>query len=164
MHLYFVSRAAKHNQDLFNTILQGKFFPWKRWNLNVCECNVEKSQHDNKKCHLKKFTPREEIHVIQGALRPVQLMEYVFPEECRDEVLTMFDFNTQGKELPVKLGMFNKFFEKIKKMLGLEPIPDYVETQKKHVLPLQNVVIYPLGLKKDRVEDAPQWGFRQEML
>ena len=63
----------------------------------------------------KKKTPP---YLAQLAVRPVNLYEIVFPEECLDEVLGM----VKPIDPPGKLSKFIKMFSR---MMGLKKIPDY---------------------------------------
>lgn len=58
-----MTRGVKHWRDIFVQFMQTQMWAWKRKNLK---------------------TKKWETTAVQGALRPVELWEYVFPEECLD--------------------------------------------------------------------------------
>lgn len=141
MHLYFLTRGVKQQRDLFVMFMQSQMFNWKRKNLK---------------------TNKDETIAVQGALRPIELWEYVFPEECLSEVLTMLDI----KNVVAKYGSLGKTKEKIlRRMLGkdVKPLPDWKETKINKYVEKRGLAIYPIGIKKDLREKA-SWGYEQEML
>ena len=140
MHLYFLTRGVKHARDLFISQMQSQFFSWKRKNLK---------------------TNKEEITFVQGALRPVELWEYVFPEEALPDVLAMMNIDPKRNQ-PI----FDKARLKIlQKSLGAKPIPKNLpKAEIKRILISKGVSSHPIGIKKDRRAKVPEWGFEQEML
>lgn len=146
MHLYFGLRGIKHMRDMTITHLQTQWFPWKRKNLKTGE---------------------EETTFLQGSLRPVELYEYVFPEECLEEVLTMLKMTDENIDYHENsLGKIGKFFlNKFRSILGLEPIPRGIKREPpKHIIPLEGVTLHPIGIKKDIKKDMPEFGYYQEMI
>ena len=133
MHLYLITRGIKHDVDRFITELQGKYLPFK--------------VHKDGTAGLKAGD-----HLVQLAVRPIQLWEVVYPEECNDVVLASVlgqDGKTQHKK-------HNKFIWLIKKALGCEPIPEYKKDQ---IIPFykNNIECIGIGVKKDyRFEDGTE--------
>ena len=144
MHLYFATRGVKHMRDIFVTTMQSQFFPWRRKNLK---------------------TKKDETTYVQGALRPIELWEYVFPEENLPQVLAMLEIkNTKGSNvtdfLDAKAVM-------LRKMLGAKKIPKVKEVERQNVISKTGVSIHPIGIKEDERQDV-DWGapgkYNQEML
>lgn len=123
MHLYIITRGIKHAVDRFITELQGKYVPFK-W----------KSPTDTE---LKDY-------MVQLGVRPIQLWEIVFPEEQKDVVL----HTILGKEPSMPNKKFEKYISWIRKILGIEEIPEY---KKDTFLPLckTDVGVVGIGIKKD---------------
>lgn len=142
MHLYFLVRGIKQQVALFEMFMQTQMFIWKKIDLK---------------------TKKEFVCQVQGALRVFPFgYEYVFPEECLDEVLTMLDFkNTMGGGL----GKFKTFI--IRNMIGkgLKPVPKKFKiTNPNRYVEKRGLVLYPIGIKKDERKEMPQFGFNQELL
>lgn len=127
MHLYFISRGVNHQHEMWKTWMQCQMWPWKRVN---------------------KETGQEEVTAVQGALRPIQLWEYVFPEECLPDVLTMLDF-TDGKTGYWGKGKAKYGLPLLRKALGAEPIPNVKPTDRQRFIYREGVGIEAIGIKKD---------------
>lgn len=156
MHLVLLTRGHARQIAEWKAHLLAQRFPWKRRNLK---------------------TGKEELHEVQGALRPIQIWEYIFPEESLDDVLTSMKINK-----PIERPEIKKIAWLMRKMLGLQNIPvmkdfkatGYIPTGtlnggKMPALPVHSMFIdgvatYPLGIKRDERKDFPQWGFNQEAL
>jgi len=138
MHLYFISRGVKHARDIFVTTMQSQFFPWKRKNLK---------------------TGKEEITSVQGALRPVELWEYVFPEESLPEVLAMLDIQNLEEG---KYGLSKSKMALLRKSLGCTKIPKIPDAEKQHIISKIGVGIHPIGIRKDK--KGEMMGYEQEYL
>ena len=141
MHLYFLTRGIKQQVELFLKFMESQMFNWKRKNLK------------NKK---------DEIMPVQGALRPVQLWEYVFPEESLPDVLAMLDIREDGTK-----DVLGKTKDAaLRKMLGkgVEKVPSYKLPKTKRFIPMGGVAIYPIGIKKDVRQKWEEIGYEQEML
>lgn len=138
-----MTRGEQARTESFMKFMQTQMFPWKRKNLK---------------------TGKDDIVGVQGALRPVLLWEYVFPEESLNEVLTMLDIPDNGykgqrdfKSLKYKI---------LRKALGkgVKPIPKYKKVPTNKFIDKQSVSIYPIGIKKDKRQKMPHWGYEQELL
>lgn len=149
MHLYFTTRGVKHFRDLFVTMMQSQMFPWKRKNLK---------------------TGKEEWTNVQGALRPIELWEYVFPEESLPEVLAMLNIYS-GKEASHNVDWRNKLGIKkanamanfLRKAVGAKKIPNIKAVEKNRFVSMEAMALHPIGIKKDARGKMP-WGYEQEEL
>lgn len=134
----------------FKMFLQTQMFKWTRLNLKTNEL---------------------EIVQVQGALRECMggFYEYVFPEECLFEVLTMLNITPQtGKATGAKFdnGISKMRLFALRKLIGhgIKPIPQYIPQPTNRFIPMDGVVIYPIGIKYDLTDTKEDWGYRQEML
>ena len=143
MHLYFISRGVKHFRDIFVTQMQGRFFPWKRKNLK---------------------TGVEEMHAVQGALRPIELWEYVFPEESLPEVIAMLDAHGLGGESVTAPKRTKLLKMGMKKALNAESLPKDIKKVDTMKVFRNGVAIDIIGIKKDKKQKNEEWGYEQEML
>jgi hypothetical protein len=144
MHLVFMTRGVKSQRDQFVNFMQTQMFPWKRTNLS---------------------TGKDEIVMVQGALRPIELFEYVFPEEHLNEVLTMLNIPPKDPQFN-SWGMDSFKRKMLRQALGkdLQDVPEYKPVPTSRFIETRGVAIYPLGIKKDVVTERKDWGYRQEML
>lgn len=143
MHLHFLTRGVNSQVEQFKVFMQAQMFPWKRKNLK---------------------TGKDEIFECQGALRPIQLWEYIFPEESLDEVLRMLDIASYDEKAVTTLSTFK--FKMLRRMLKCGKIPK-VDPDKKvryRYIERKGVSIYPIGVKKDKRQECEEWGYEQEML
>jgi hypothetical protein len=142
MHLYFLTRGIKQQRDLFVNFMTTQMFPWVRKNIK---------------------TGKDETILVQGSLRPVELWEYVFPEEQLEEVLGAMGIKTDtptGYDTKInktKLAV-------LRKMLGAEKIPIKPFKPTNRYIETRGVSIHPIGIKKDKREAVKEWGYEQEML
>ena len=120
MHLYVLTRGILSATKQWENDLAAQYLPFKV---------LEKGK--------KKPTP----YLAQLHVRPVNLYEIVFPEDCLDEVLGM----VKPINAPGKLSRFIKMFTR---MMGLKKIPDY---KSKITPPGDGVTVMGLGLKKDKL-------------
>ena len=129
MHLFFVTRGVQHQVDQWHTWMQSQMFPWR--------------VKDPK-------TGNEEVFGAQGALRPIQLWEYVFPEEHLQEVLTMLNLQNGNKGHWGNGWAKNKLAQAaLRKVLGAEPVPNMPASPKFRFIYREGVGIEPIGIKKD---------------
>ena len=139
MHLYFISRGIKHERDLFVTTLQSQFWPWKRTNLK---------------------TGKEEMTLVQGSLRPVELWEYVFPEEHLPQVMAMTQMAPGMANSVDLLGAKAAF---LRKSIGCKKIPKFDIPEVNRIINIRGMSLTPIGIKKDEFRDM-EWGYHQEAL
>ena len=127
MHLYVLTRGILSATKQWENDLAAQYLPFKV---------LEKGK--------KKPTP----YLAQLHVRPVNLYEIVFPEECLDQVLGMVKPGSPP-------GKFSKFIKMFFKMMGLKKIPDYTP---KITPPGDGVTVVGLGLKKDKMN----WGKKKD--
>lgn len=128
MHIYFITRGIKQDVDRFIRELSSKYLPF---------------MYKGKKA------------VVQNALRPIQLWEMVFPEGCKNEMLsTVFGDSKTFKVTQHK--KHKKWLSVIRKVLGVKPIPNEWEFKP---LPVyrQNMETAGIGIKEDyKFEDGTE--------
>ena len=150
MHFLFFVRGVYSQVEIFKTLAQSQFWKWERTNLK---------------------TGKKQIDLVQGALRPSVFgaYEYVFPEECLAEVISVFGI-TKGDCDILKLKIIGKLF-------GCEKISDEIFKQAAKIpntisinnsmrglsnLCVDGVGLRPIGIKKDR--RGEMYGYNQEAL
>ena len=150
MHLYLYARGIIQQVKLWEALTQSHFWQWTRTNLK---------------------TGKEEITLVQGALRPSVLgaYEYIFPEDCLPEVLAVLGIT--GKQRSFKLAVLRQIF-------GAKAIPNKIFKQAEKIAPsiilkeskrglhhskTNGVSIHVIGIKKDRFANH-SCGYYQEML
>lgn len=167
MHVYFMTRGIMSMRNNWVDGMKTRMFPWKRKNIQ---------------------TGQDEWKMVQGALRPIELWEYVLPKECLQECLTM-QHSFDGKISVVN--EVNNLRPEIKnyalvmqKLLGLKPFPKFEKPIQYGYLaepgsppmavnwvPIDGFAVYPIGIKDDVTQDFPDFkepgaekGFHQEGL
>lgn len=123
MHLYVLTRGILSSTKQWENDLAAQYLPFEV---------LEKGK--------KKPSP----YLAQLAVRPVNLYEIVFPEECLDDVLGM----VKPSSSKVVTGKFDGFVKRFTRMMGLKKIPKYT---KKRIPPGDGVTVIGLGLKNDKV-------------
>jgi len=125
MHLYFISRGIKQNRDIFVNFLQTRLFPWKI-----------------------KIDGKETTETVQGALRPVELWEYVFPKESLPEVCGMLGIDPKNTD---NYGALSSSIQNsmLRKMLGAKEIPKDITPIQKDFVFKQGMGLHVLGIKDD---------------
>lgn len=180
MHLLLMTRGIDRQVQELKSLMEGQRFAWKRANLNFCVCGAHRDIHGTDKSKCPKFTPKEEVTEVQGALRPIQIFEYVFPRESLNDVLGGLSISG-----PIKRPEIKSLAWMMRKMLGYEQIPDKKELavtgyvppgtvngQPMKTIPVHKflaggVAVYPIGIRDDPQQDAawPDGTFyNQEML
>jgi len=151
MHLYFFLRGIYNRVEMFKTYAQCQYWQWKRINLK---------------------TKKEQVDLVQGALRPTiwGAYEYIFPEECLSEVLSVFGITEDLITAQTKL--LRMFFpckpipktniEEAKKIASTIKITGY--TRGLGDCKVAGVHVIPIGIKKDNRQKWKLSGFEQEML
>jgi len=195
--LIFGTRGAYHMSELFKTFAQAQMFTWKRKNLNVCECGQEKKGHKKGKKYIKmiskdfvkfiskdekilcrrcikkelvcnKFKPREELTSVQASLRPIQLWEYVFPDESMADVFSALGLTAEdGKPEATKHWPLSKTkMWALRKALKCEPIPDVKWQRPQRFIMHTGISLYPIGIRRDERGEmsAPGEGHWQQEL
>ena len=142
-----MARGIMQQLRLFEMFMETQMFKWGRTNLK---------------------TGKIEYVQVQGSLRKLPFgYEYVFPEECLDEVLTMLDAKENLKRW--NLGKLRNLIIRIACGKGdngdrVKPIPDYKVVNTNRYIEKRGIALYLIGIKKDAVTKCPQWGYEQEML
>lgn len=125
-HFIFITQGVKPCVDAMMNDLQAQFFPWP----------------------MKKKKTGKEIpnQVVQGALRPIQLWMYIFPEQSTDEVLNTMGIkpgNTGYKEFSGKAAV-------LRKMMKAQKIPKPDPKVPGRIIRTAGVGIIPIGIRKDK--------------
>jgi hypothetical protein len=132
-----MTRGVKHARDLFVSQMQSHFFNWKRKNLK---------------------TKKQEITAVQGALRPIELWEYVFPEEALPEVKAMLGITEDRKDYAL-----SRLKTKIlQKALGCKDVPKTKQVPNYRPMISKGVSSHIIGVKKDK--RGKFMGYDQELL
>lgn len=137
MHFYFITRGIQQEIDKFKRDVQSQYFPFKI--------------KDPK-------TGEEKIIHIQGALRPVQLWEYVLPKECFNEFYCSLQIGKQDG----KYDYLNKYIWALRKMLSADKMPEVPEVPRR-IIYNKNIHFIPIGVKED-AEYVSEYGFLSEAL
>ena len=123
MHLYVLTRGILSATKQWENDLAAQYLPFKV---------------------IEKGKKKPDNYLAQLSVRPVNLYEIVFPEECLDKVLGMVK-----PEIDLtKAGKFKPFIKWICKRLGLTKIPNYKPAL---VPPADGVSVIGLGLKNDKI-------------
>lgn len=140
-----MTRGVNHSRELWVAAMQSQYFNWTRKNLE---------------------TGQDEIIRVQGALRPIELWEYVFPEDALPEVLTMLNMtNKDGKGAFDAYGPRGKILGSVlRKVLSCKPIPNIDPVQTNKFIPQMGFNGSPIGIKKDDIVEWGEKGVKQEML
>lgn len=161
-----MTRGIMDTRNKWVEFMKTRMFPWKRKNLATGEW---------------------ETTLVAGALRPIELWEYVHPEESLTEVFAM-QHNADGsnnltdlKELRPEIKNYALLMQKL---LKLKPIPKFDKPQAfgyratpdgqpvpVNWVPLDGFAVYPLGIKEDVKQEFPNFitptaskGYFQEAL
>lgn len=145
MHLYFYTRGIQQQIELWKIFMQSQYFKWTRKNLQTGE---------------------DESILLQGSLRPSVLgaWEYIFPEECLPDVLSMMnlvnyqDYGFSKIGIEARMGLLRKIFgaKKLKKkhFEQAKKIPNsLIFSQYNRGLAnceVPGVAIHLIGYKKDK--------------
>ena len=127
MHLHAIIRGIKKEQDDFINQLTGKYIPFK-W----------KDTENPGSGKLVDCMTQLQVH-------PIQLMEFVFPEEHKDVVFATILNDNKG--IPFH-SEHQKYLWALRKMLGDDPIPEY-KTDLKFPIARHALDVTGIGIKKD---------------
>lgn len=138
MHAYFMTRGIQEDIDKWKMFMQSRWF-----DLPVITAKGEKTNF--------KF---------QSQLRPIEMWEWIFPEEQKDLALTTlkFDLPIMPDTLKMKSGILA-----FRKMLGASKIPKF-ETNSIMLMPTLNIHIIPIGVKYDMKDHKHKNGLTHEFL
>jgi hypothetical protein len=137
-----MTRGIKQSRDIWVAAMQSQFYPWTRRNLQ---------------------TGKEETVSVQGALRPIELWEYVFPEESLPEVLTMLNL-ADGAKGDFGHGWASYGVPLLRKALNAQPVPNVKPIVTNKFIPHLGFGANPIGIKKDVKKEWKDIGYFQEML
>lgn len=179
MHLLLLTRGIEDRFQLWKNMMSAQMFEFPRIPLKrdekrkliedgLDENGIKKYKHityETDQIDLEKgkvlHRKGEEAIVLSkvaGSLRPMQLFEYVFPDEALPEVLGMMDM--QGK-FPLRPEV-EKLSWFLRKGTGFKPIPKEVLEKIKDIpqhdltekrVPMHGMAVYPIGIKEDLKHD-----------
>ena len=128
MHLFVAFRGIKHETDMLINELSAQFLPYKIGD--------------------------EDMHV-QLAVRPIQLVEIVFP----DEYLDIVQRTLWGANCPKESPTHKLLYAPIRKILSMGsdgnkvmPMPPYSPEGQRFLVSPNCVAPYPIGIKKDNFQ------------
>jgi len=81
------------------------------------------------------------IRKLKMGVRPIQLFEFTFPQKCTEQALQIIN---PGKCWTEK---YNKWFNLLRKILKLKPIPEYKKTEMDHH---RFIEVVGIGYKDDK--------------
>lgn len=138
MHAYFYLRGIKHNVDRFIQDLQSQYFPYTTTDPKGKEVN----------------------HMVQLAVRPIQLYEIGFPEPCLQDVMKMI-WDTPIPKFSIGQ---ESILTTTRRILGASKLPKQDLTVPQRLIFKQDLGIYPIGIKKDKYgkqEDNPNAHYQE---
>ena len=125
MHLYVAARGQSFLLEKWKSDLQGMVLPYEIYN---------------------KETKKKEMKVVEFGVRPIQLLEIVFPEPMMEKALRVVAPNKSSFN-----PKYNKYINWIKKKLGLTDIPEYPKSQG---IPSSVFIdVTGIGMKKDEYDE-----------
>lgn len=156
MHLILMTRGINQQVEIWKNFMQSQMFWWKRQPLlkdEKGEYILDGVDEDGKPKYKR---GAEQTTRVQGALRPIQLWEYVLPEECLPEMLAAMNLHQVNKLRPE----VSKVAWVLRKGMGAKPIPMFPQLQGKtsqelttRYIPHDSVATYPIGVKYDKKHD-----------
>lgn len=166
MHLVLMTRGIQQQVDLWKTFMQTQM-----WNFEQTPLLKDKEGNFLKDDKGDYIRGEKRVTRVQGALRPIQLWEYIVPEQSMPEVLAMLN---QHKYADLRPGVSHSAWM-LRKMMGLKPVNQYRvkehQTKSYHELtqkyiPHEAVATYLIGIKEDITKDFifGKDGFYQEGL
>ena len=117
MHLYIITRGIKWATERFKNELGAKYLPFKYKGKDVA---------------------------VQTAVRPIELLEVVFPKEHKDIMLNSVLLPSRE----VKHKKHKKWVTAIRKVLGVQKIPEYSREQAFPIFK-EHIDITAIGVKDD---------------
>jgi len=181
-----MTRGVEQQFEQWKKFMGSQMFPWNPLNLKVCTCGHPAEAHNDtdgcttklnekKICSCMKFTPRREMQRVAGTLRPIQLFEYVIPEEVIPVFLAMqgdlWKSFVHGQKLRKEITAPAWV---LRKMMGLKPMPTYSQEEFNkillndyHFVPMAGMAVYPIGIKVDNkgpIDFGKEGKFDQEWL
>ena len=136
MHIFLGTRGPRHLVRDFFDQLSSQYLPYYH-------------KLDAKGIHKKTNTR------MKGSLRvrvcPVQLCDISFPEQYRDAMLTTLFGKGKGKTINKR---HNKWAMLIRKVLGIEKIPDDYKTHQSLPTHPAHIEMIGIGIKEDYYKDC----------
>lgn len=159
MHLYIFVRGKFEQVELWKSLVQSAFWKWRRINQK---------------------TDKEEITLVQGALRPSVFgaYEYVFPKEALAEVCSFLGITANESYGFGKIGLYGRHLA-LRKIFGAKKIPKKILEEAKTIPEtftmkefergvanciIPGVAIHVIGIKKDVSRVMKGTDYYQEML
>jgi len=180
--MILMTRGIQHCHDIWKTYMQTQWFLWGRQRL----------LQDDKGNFLKNpdgsFQRGElEPTKVQGALRPIQLWEYVFPKDgiqfVKDkaeivpnknfyEVLAMLNQHQKYQNMRPELSLSGWILRKLMGAKKVPNIPDDIKKKEDYMItdkhiPMDGMSTYPIGVREDVMADIVfpgNVGYYQESL
>lgn len=139
-HFFGVIRGIEDQYEIFKKWVQTRQF---LWTVKVPYKDAE-----------GKTVYKDEQRFVQGIYREIRLFEYVVPEECENQAISMFGWENGN------IGYWGKGWAKyalapLRKLLGAKPIPNVPKVPCPFVY-RQGVGIECIGMKKD-VKSQIKW-------
>ena len=156
MHFILLTRGINQQVDIWKKFMETQMFWWKRQPLLKDEKGnyIPDGVDENNNPKYKRGP--EQVTRVQGALRPIQLWEYVLPEESLPELLAAMNLHQVGKLRPE----VNKVAWLLRKTMGAKPMPEFPELKGKNpqeltsrFIPTDAVATYPIGIRYDKKQD-----------
>ena len=169
MHLILMTRGVNSEVEIWKKFMETQMWWWKRQPLLKDEKgNYIKDGVDDDGNQKYKRGP-EELTRVAGALRPIQLWEYVIPEEGAGMIDGKLTPTSNFKELLASLNLHNEnplrnemkpIAWALRKAMHLKPVPKFTELYGKKIQELtqrfiysDGVAVYPIGIKQDKTQD-----------
>ncbi len=171
MHLFLLTRGIDKEFNQWKEFMNSQMFTWKRTPLLKDKDGKFIKDGMDEEGRQKYKRGKEGLSRIQGALRPIQMFEYVFP---REGVQSINGKLVPSDNLAEALAMMNlqsafplrpevqKIGWMLRKSLGAKPIPQSVldpikeknmqDITSKYV-PMAGMAVYPIGIKEDSTHD-----------
>jgi hypothetical protein len=126
MHLYVYPRGKFEQVELWKAHAQAAYWKWRRINNT---------------------TKKEEIILVQGALRPSVMgaYEYIFPKEALTEVCSFFGIKDETGYGFGKLGLETRHFG-LRKIFGAKRIPSKILKEAQKLPPTISMADYERGV------------------
>lgn len=157
--MYFYVRGKFEQVEQWKAHAQAAYWKWRRLNIE---------------------TGKEEIILVQGALRPSVLgaYEYVFPKEALAEVCSFFGITKNESYGFNKIPLYTRHFC-MRKIFGAKKIPQDILKKAKTISPtfttaefergcsnciIPGVAFHVIGIKDDEVREFKDLGYIQEAL
>lgn len=174
MHTIILTRGIYEQVEMWKTFMQAQMFNFPQTPILKDDKGefIKEGVDEEGNIIYKKGTPS--VKRVQGALRPMQLWEYVYPEECHGEFLAMLQ---QHKPTTLRKEMLPVAWT-LRKAMHLTKVPLIVAHESKEsweitdkFIPTSAVATYLIGSRKDKkrdflftLADGTKAGFYQEGL